>query len=292
MTRRHVAALALLLAAVGTAHAREAAESPALNQRLASLQSNPELMELAPYERLQAQQAIAALEQARRRDHDTALFVAQRRVEIAEIAARTGLAQKRLHELERTRGDLLVEASRRDAERARQEAERMRIQAQIQAEEAERLRQAAEAEAEARQGVEETLTTVTGQQSARLNAARQRDAKLAREEAELVSGAKLPASRFDSKGEVFTLPASSFARGSTKLSTGGKSTVSALAAYLQAMPKAKARITGYSDGAASAQGRGSSLRDALVAAGIDKSRLQAGGSGKATDKRAAEVVVE
>ena len=65
------------------------------------------------------------------------------------------------------------------------QAERLRVQAQIQAEETDRLRLAAEAEALARQEAETTLDTVAGQQANRLSAARQRELKLAREEAEL-----------------------------------------------------------------------------------------------------------
>ncbi len=68
------------------------------------------------------------------------------------------------------------------------------------------MRQAAEAEALAVRMRKNTLSTVAGQQSAKLSAARQKEARLAREEAELVSGVKLPASRFEARGEVFALP--------------------------------------------------------------------------------------
>ena len=60
------------------------------------------------------------------------------------------------------------------------------MQAQIQAEEAERMRLAAEAEILARQDAETALSSVAGKQAARLSAAQQNAAKLAREEAELV----------------------------------------------------------------------------------------------------------
>ncbi|KRG69607.1 OmpA family protein [Pseudoxanthomonas dokdonensis] len=289
LNRRH-RHLALLLALAGVAAvplaARESPEATQLNQQLAALQANPDLREMAPYERVQAQQAIVALDDARRRDRERALFIAQRRVEIAEVAARTAYAQQQLHQLDRLRGDLLVEASQRDAARARQEAERMRIQAQIQAEEAERLRQSAEAESLARQDVEATLTTVTGQQTAKLSAAKQKDAKLAREEAELMSGAKLPPSKFDGDSEVFTLGASAFQSGTAKLSASGKTSLSALTAYLQATPKAKARIEGYGEANVPAQKRADAVRDALVAAGIPKSRLSAVAKGNASKSRA------
>ena len=116
-----------------------AAENPVvvqLNQRLAALQADPDLAELAAYEKLQAQHAVTAFSKARRSQRETAQYVAERRVQIAEIAARAQAARREADRLDRTRSELLVEASRREAERARREAERLRVQAQIQAEEA------------------------------------------------------------------------------------------------------------------------------------------------------------
>ena len=288
--RRLSLALVLSLAAA-TAFAADNPVVVQLSQRLAALQSDPALGEFAAYEKLQAQHAVAALDKGRRSQRESLQFVAERRVEIAEIAARTQAARREADRLDRTRSELLVEASRREAERARREAERLRVQAQIQAEETERLRLAAEAEALARQEAETTLDTVAGQQANRLSAARQRELKLAREEAELVSGAKLPASKFEARGEVFTLGADVFAGNSAKLSGGGASSASALAAYLQANPKARARIEGYGDKQTPRQRRADALRDALTAAGIQKSRLQSAAKGTGTKARALEVII-
>lgn len=154
--------------------AKDDPQADALTRRLAALQNDPQTSDLARYERLQAQQTVAALAEAKRRDRDELVFLADRRVEIAELTARTALARRELDRLEGTRNDLLIEASRRDASRARQEAERLRVQAQIQAEEAERMRQAAEQETLARQDAELALTSVAGKQTAKLNAAQQR----------------------------------------------------------------------------------------------------------------------
>lgn len=285
--------LGLVLAATAAMSAF-AADNPVvvqLNQRLSRLQADPALTEFAAYEKLQAQHAVAAFDDARRSQRETLQYVAERRVEIAEIAARTQAARREADRLDRTRSELLVEASRREAERARRETERLRVQAQIQAEEAERLRLAAEAEALARQEAETTLDTVAGQQASRLSTARQRELKLAREEAELVSGAKLPASKFESRGEVFTLGADAFASGSAKLSGGGTSTASALAAYLQANPKARARIEGYGDKQTPGQRRADAVRDALAAGGVQRNRLQSTAKGAGTKARAIEVVI-
>nr|WP_298152162.1 OmpA family protein [uncultured Pseudoxanthomonas sp.] len=289
--QRILAGLLGLALVIQTAAAADNPVVVQLNQRLAALQADPGLAELAAYEKLQAQHAVAAFSKARRSQRETAQYVAERRVQIAEIAARTQAARREADRLDRTRSELLVEASRREAERARREAERLRVQAQIQAEEAERLRLAAEAEALARQEAETTLDTVAGQQANRLSAARQRELKLAREEAELVSGAKLPASRFEARGEVFTLGADAFASDSATLSASGASRASALAAYLQANPKARARIDGYGDKQTPGQRRADALRDALTAAGIAKSRLQSSGKGTGSKARALDVIV-
>jgi outer membrane protein OmpA-like peptidoglycan-associated protein len=291
-TKTRFAALGFALAMAPLAAI--AADNPVvvqLNQRLAALQADPVLAEMAAYEKLQAQNAIAAFDKARRSQRETAQYLAERRVEIAEIASRTQAARRDADRLDRTRSELLVEASRREAEWARREAERLRVQAQIQAEETDRLRLAAEAEALARQEAEITLDTVAGQQASRLSTARQRELKLAREEAELVSGAKLPASKFEARGEVFTLGADAFGGGSAKLSAAGTASAQALAAYLQANPKARARVEGYGDNQTPGQRRADALRDALVAAGIPKSRLQSAAKGAGSKARALEVVV-
>lgn len=157
-----------------------------LSQRMRAIEADPQRSNFANYERLQARQALEALDTARANQRDAALRVAEWRVETAEIAVRTELIRREIDQLDRQRGDLMVEASRQEAARARAEAERLRVQAQIQAEEAERLRLTAEAEHGARQEVEGVLEGVASDQAARLRAARARQAELERREAELL----------------------------------------------------------------------------------------------------------
>ena len=267
--------------------AKDDPQADALTRRLAALQNDPQTSDLARYERLQAQQTVAALAEAKRRDRDELVFLADRRVEIAELTARTALARRELDRLEGTRNDLLIEASRRDASRARQEAERLRVQAQIQAEEAERMRQAAEQETLARQDAELALTSVAGKQTAKLNAAQQKALQLA----ELVAGAKLPSSKVDGRGEVFSLGSDAFG-GKTALAGAGSGQAKALAEYLQIGKKGRVTIVGYDSDAATAKKRAEALRDALVAGGVAAARLQVSGTkGTASKSRAAEVVV-
>ena len=261
-----------------------------LQGRLAALQADPVLGRLAGFEQMEAQRAITALADAGRSERPDVLYVADRRLEVAETAAAAEAARRELATLELQRSDLLLQASRRDAERARQETERLRIQSQIQAEEAERLRLAAEAEGAARADVEQTLSTVTGKQTATLSAARRKEAELARQEAELVSGAKLPPSSFESRGEVFALPASAYAQG--KLSADGKAGASALAAYLQIGRRGKIRVEAYDKDGKVAQARADALKAELVKGGVPATQVQASGrKSAATAKKAAEVII-
>lgn len=275
--------------------AARAAEDPAvavLSQRLTMLDADFQTANVAAYERLRARQAVEALAKAKRKELDQARYLADRRVEIAETTARAAVARNEVERLDRTRAELLIEASRREAARARQEAERLRVQAQIQAEEAERLRLAAEAELLARQDAENALSSVAGKQQQRLSAAQQNAAKLAREEAELVSGHKLPAARFDNRGEVFTLAGDAFGSGNATLSAGARNQVKALAEYLNIGRKGRVRIEAWDSAAGVGQRRAEALRDALVAAGVSASRLQvAGNKGASTKARSAEVIV-
>lgn len=157
-----------------------------LQRRLVAIDADASLASLASLERLQARQAVDALAAARSRQRPSALEVAQWRVETAEIAARTEAARREIDRLDRERNDLLLEASRREAARAREEAERLRIQTQVQAEEAARLRQTAEDESLARQEAETVLQGVSSREAAKLRAARERAAELKRQEEELL----------------------------------------------------------------------------------------------------------
>lgn len=282
-------AACLALASVSV-RAADDADVARLQARMDTLQADPAVGRMAAFEQMEARQAIARLDDARRSERAGMLYVAERRVEIAETAAAAESARRELAALDLQRSELLLQASRRDAERARQEAERLRIQSQIQAEEAERLRLAAEAEAAARTDVEQALTSVTGKQTAQLSAARRKEAQLARQEAELVSGAKLPPSTFESRGEVFTLPAAAYAQG--KLSADGQAGASALAAYLQIGKRGKVRVDGYDKDAQVARARGEALKAALVAGGVPAGQVQAAGkTAGASAKKAAEVIV-
>lgn len=284
--RSRILPLAVLAALPLAALAAPDPEVAQLNQRLDALQADAQTADQARYEQLMARQAVATFANAKRRDLDDARYLAERRVDIAETTARTAVLRQQLDALEAKRSDLLLKASQLEVARARQEAERLRVQAQIQSEEAERLRQEAADEAQARQDAQQALDQAAGKQTARLGAAQRKAARLAREEAELESGAKLPPSNFDARGETFAFAAAAFS--GSGLSASGKDQGKALAQYLQIGAKGKVRIEAYADDAATAQKRAQALKDALVAGGVAASRLSV--SGKKGASKASVVV--
>ncbi|AXI84041.1 hypothetical protein FUT69_02310 [Xylella taiwanensis] len=286
-------ALVLVLIPVVALAAKVDPEVDAFNARLNALRANSEIADVTRYEQLLAQQAVAALVDAKRKERDQWLYLADRRVEIAETTARAALLRRQLDQLAGTRSDLLIEESRREAARARHEAEQLRIQSQIQTEEAERARQTAEAEAIARQNAEQALSSVADKQQAKLSAAQQKAAQLAREEAELLAGAKLPPSRFEERIEVFTLGTDAYGSSKTRLSASAHAQIQALAQYLKIVKRGGVEIVGYGSDAAAGQKRAEILLDALVAAGISANRFKINsGNGKSGVKtKAAEVMV-
>ncbi len=286
--KRLAGTLALLLLAMPLAQAQSSDPAATLSQRLAALDSDPALASAGAYERLQARQALEALDQASSRNREASRYVAERRVSIAELAARNQVLQRELSQLETQRSELLIEASRRDAAQARAEAERLRLQAQLQAEEAARLREQSEAGEAAMQDVETALVGVAGVESARLKAAREREAALARQEAELMAGGTLPPSKRERRGEVFTLSGDAFASGRASLTPAAEVSTRALATYLQSGGgKGAIRVEGHTDNQGDAaanqalsQRRAQAVADALVAAGVAASRLQVEGLGQ------------
>jgi outer membrane protein OmpA-like peptidoglycan-associated protein len=254
----------------------EAPASPA-ELRLQALDADPRLNPFAQYERLQARQALAALQASSSRNRSAAALHAERRVAIAEQAARIEAAQRVTDTLQGERSDLLVEA-----------AERLRIEAQVQAEEAARLRATADAESSARLQAEAVLDSAQVDQGARVTAAREKEAALARQEAELVAGAKLPPSRQSAGGVVFTLDGDAFGSGQASLTSAAAARVRALGVYLKSIKEGRVQIVGHTDSQGEAVAnkalslrRAEAVRACLVDAGLPRNRTDASGQGQA-----------
>lgn len=265
-----------------------------LQEQLQVLDSDPALADLAGLARLKARQAVASLQTARRSDRAHALFLANRWVDAAAAAARAEMLQQQSAQLDRERDQIMLEASRRDAERARREADDLRRQTLAREEEAQRLAEQVEAERLASQ-----QSTADAEEEARqarkLADARGREAELARKEAELAAAVvadtaapvgALPPMRRSGSRSIYTLDGSSFASGRASLTPGARASLQRLAKALPA--RGTVRIVGYTDSQgedaanlALSRQRADAVKASLQSAGIAASRLSASGKGEA-----------
>jgi outer membrane protein OmpA-like peptidoglycan-associated protein len=286
--------LALLMAGAAVAASKPDPDFERLQAQLAVLDGDPALADLAGLERLKARQAIAVLQIARSKDRAQALYLAQRRIEAADAAARAELLQQQSAQLDRERDQIMIEASRIAAQQARREADILRLQKLAGEEESERLARLAEAERIASaQAVSNAQATSV--QARKLAEARAREAQLARKEAELASAvaadsmadsAAVPPMHRAGGRNVYTISGSAFASGRATLTGAGLASLNRLAGLLG--KSASLRIEGFTDsqGADAAnlslsRQRAEAVRKALVGAGLDGGRIQTAGRGKA-----------
>lgn len=296
----------MLLAAclVGGGAARAADQPDPAIARLAAvlggLDSDPALADKAPLERFKARQALADAQVVRSRDRAHALILANAWVMAARDAAQAELLNQQSAQLDRERDQIMLEASRRDAELARREADRLRLQSLAREEEAQRL---AESMAQDQQAVEHSEAQAS--QALKLADARAREAELARKEAELAAAvaadslqddAAPPPSRRSGNRTIYTLPGSAFASGSARLTAAAQASLKRMADAVGG--KKSVRIEAHTDsqGADAAnlalsQQRADAVRQGLLAAGLSPGRVKAIGKGESdplTDNGTAE----
>jgi hypothetical protein len=178
------AALALALAAAGSAHAKDDIDVGRLNSSLDQLANDPSLGMYAQAEQARARDAINRLAQASKHDRPHDLYLAERRVDLAKAAAQQQDAQVKLTQLDREHDQILLDNSRRDAEIARRELERQRMQYQMAQEEAARLQQQGQEYSQAAD-----QARAEAEQAKKLAAAQSRVANAARREASLAAQA-------------------------------------------------------------------------------------------------------
>ncbi|KFN42625.1 OmpA family protein [Arenimonas oryziterrae] len=296
------------------------ADAARLAADIAALDQDPSLGDLAGLERLKARQAIAVLQAARSRDREHALFLAERWVQAAQAAAQAESLQRQSVQLDRERDQIMVEASRRDAELARHEADRLRLQSLAREEEAERLAETNEAERLA--GVASTeAANAQAAQARKLADARARETALARKEAELAAavaadsmstpatGSNKPATASATASNppprtsatasattasappiptgrpFFTLAGTAFATGRATLTPAGQLSVQRIAAKFA--PRGAIYIEGHTDSQGSdaanlslSRQRAEAVRQALISHGVAGSRIRATGRGE------------
>ena len=242
-----------------------------LKSRLAALDADARFNGLARYERSRASQAIAAYETARSADRLHRLYVAETRVKIAEVAAKTQRLDSDVVNLDREIADLTIELTRRENQRIAAENERLRIEAVNREEEAKKLREQAEA-------AQNALNQYENVERTKLNEARAADLKLAKEEAEIVAGSKLPPAMMDGRGEIFTLSGDAFTAGnSATLSAKGNAQVKVLAEYIKITTGGAINVLGHTDNAGNeaAQASLSKARADSIAAALKKNGIPA-----------------
>jgi len=294
-----IAAL-LLTASAAAPAAKTDLDYARLRASLNDLAADPVLGKLAPAERALAEQSVQAIADTGGKEHAHLVYLAERRVDVAYATAQAIDQERRLDKLDREHDQILLAASRHDAEQARLEAEKQRIQSLAQAEEAERLR--AEADAARAQGEVSAQDAANArkqaEQTKRLADAQAKEAALSRKEAQLLAEAAAADARSRSTAAP-TAPAtgasrqmvlndSAFAPGAATLRPEASGNVSSIAAFVNRDKSKQIRIEGHTDNGGSAnadlvlsQRRAEALRDALVGAGVDKRRITTFGMGQA-----------
>ena len=294
-----ITTLLLTVSAAATA-AKTDLDYARLRASLNDLAADPALGKLAPAERALAEQAVQAVADkgGSGDEHKHLVYLAERRVSIAYATAQAIDLERRLDKLDREHDQILLAASRHDAEQARLEAEKQRIQSLAQAEEAERLR--AEADAARAQGEvsaqDAVIARKQAEQTKRLADAQAKEAALSRKEAQLLAEAAAADARSRAPAAApatgaskqMALNDSAFAPGAATLRPEARSNVSAIVAFVNRDKTKQIRIEGHTDDGGNAnadlvlsQRRAEAVRDALVGAGVDSRRITTFGMGQA-----------
>jgi outer membrane protein OmpA-like peptidoglycan-associated protein len=244
-----------------------------LEERLAAVDASAGDSDAAALERLQARQALLALPEVRSRDRAFATAIVELRVSTAEYALKVAQLRQQSLALDRERDAILLEASRRDAELARKEAERLRLQALAREEEVLLNANAA--------AVADAATA-----GAALVA---KDGELARLEEELAAlanarGDDLVSLGGSGKGR-YRLPGTAFLAGKATLQPEARQSLGQLGKRLKASGKAWS-VEGFSDNLGSEESnvalsrqRAEAVMAVLRAAGVPAGKLSAKGWG-------------
>lgn len=293
MTMRSILGFVLAFAVCGVLAAKPDLDYERLRASLDSLAADPVLGKLAPGERGLAEQAVQTLATDRSGGKDGRAFrvyMAERRVDIAYAAAQAANQQTKLDELSREHDRILLQAAQREADQARAEAEKQRLQSMIRAEEVQRLQEQGEASAQQAQAAQ-----AQADQAQKLIAAQAKATQLARKEAQLAEAANadlrrrlnhLTATR-GAEGMQMTLDDTAFAPGQANLRPAAKSSLGKLVAFVNRDPSKPIRIEGHTDSSGNthanrvlSQRRADAVRDALIASGVPARRITAVGLGQ------------
>ncbi|MEO8748028.1 MAG: hypothetical protein ABI379_10310 [Rhodanobacter sp.] len=178
-------ALVLVFTASSAAYAKQDTMDVArLTASLDQLANDQALGGNAQAEQARARDAINQLARASRSERPRDLYLAERLVDLAKVAAQLQDAQTKLAQLDREHDQILLENSRRDAAAARRELERQRLQYQLAQEESARLQAQGQAYSEAAD-----QARAEAEKAKKLAAAQSRVATAARRQAALAARA-------------------------------------------------------------------------------------------------------
>jgi outer membrane protein OmpA-like peptidoglycan-associated protein len=261
-----------------------------LSQSLNKLASDPHLSQYAQAERSIARRAVENLHEASGKRRAYLLYIAERKVDTAKAAAQLADARNKLSKLHSEHERILLTASRRDAAATRRALEHERLQNQLAAEQAQRLQAQGQAYSQAAQKAQAEAA-----QANKLAQSQSHAAALARHQADLAASAvKLMREQMEhlrahqgSKGLQMTLGGVAFAPGKATLRPDAKAHMDKLVNFAKSQPDKHIRIEGYTDASGNAavnqslsRKRAQAVRNALIANGVDGSRITAVGRGE------------
>lgn len=268
--------------------------------KVESVSSDPKVKRYAPEEIRQAMLQLRSLDQIQgsqpeQRAHQ--IYLIERSLEIATARADERHEQTSLSELQREYDQILLQASLREAEMARREAERLRASNIVQQEETQRALEVAEsATAQATEVARQNAQIMIEAERARaLAAARGEQAELALREAELANAtAQALRKQLENlegqqtqRGLMFTLGDVTFESGQAALRDNALDALDKLVAYIDQQPGKSISIEGHTDNVGSdatnlslSQQRADNVKTELIRRGVAATRMEAVGLGE------------
>jgi OOP family OmpA-OmpF porin len=285
--------LILILAGCGPSQQENIARDRLGNARTAYAQAkaNPNVEAYAPIPLIDAGKALQAAEQAKDYKAMEHLgYLAEKKSQIAVTLAEGKVAERESELLSKEASEILMQKREREAELAKKEAERAKLLALEKATEAEKARMEAEERArEVEKARQEAEARAREAEAARMAAlAEAAKAQKAKAEAEqLMKELSDLKAKQTERGIVLTIGDVLFATGKADLSLDAIRNVDRLVDFLQKNPNRNVLIEGHTDSVGSeefnltlSQDRADSVKEQLVAKGIDPGRITTKGYGK------------